>query len=567
MLTKRSSERDRNKANFETLTHKLASFASSSSNKTETQCQAKSRDICSFSLSTAISSYCRHSKHTVNSYGLAERQAMYSQYQYYQQQQQQQQATTTHASSSQSYGGTNNYTSYQSTQPASTRTSNPVEHFTKAYHGWQAHGNECEAQLRMIPDSDVQGRQEVQRRVDWAKFYADQSSRAAHHFYSNPNTPAPFDLPPDPPQTNTTVKPIHSIQQPTRPTNASLQPQDDAHTPGTLTKYVKNCLNRCSTQEQKKAVQAQIEKKIAAAIQKGDLHSQNWDLVPLIPVPGAESTAIPNQTNFSGFQIQHPKNMNQFRAHTNKLPQNDSYYGHSITSSPSMHPTTSASTSNTSYYGPAASGVSTFQSSNSSHTNPASSLQDASYSFTSQKRKANNDQLAVQSRKGKKSKQMKGFQASTRVLAKRANRFSGPGGISDASASNAAAASINGHEKYMGKGLIGGSNKELDEQDFERMTVKGTCTTLEKEYLRLTAPPRAELVRPQPILEKHLANLKSQYAEENRKEYLWFCSQLKAVRQDCTVQRIQDEFAVDVYETHARIALREGKIATPAYSG
>jgi hypothetical protein len=114
------------------------------------------------------------------------------------------------------------------------------------------------------------------------------------------------------------------------------------------------------------------------------------------------------------------------------------------------------------------------------------------------------------------------------------------------------------HDKSMGKRLIGGSSAVLDEEDFERMTVKGTCTTLEKEYLRLTAPPRPELVLPQNILEQHLESLKTYHSRPNWKEYLWFCSQLKAIRQDCTVQRLQNEFAVDVYETHARIALREG---------
>ena len=60
-------------------------------------------------------------------------------------------------------------------------------------------------------------------------------------------------------------------------------------------------------------------------------------------------------------------------------------------------------------------------------------------------------------------------------------------------------------------------------------------------------PPRAELVRPQPILQQHLQNLKSLRDNiSSGRDYLWFCSQLKAVRQDCTVQRIQNSFAVDV---------------------
>jgi hypothetical protein len=83
---------------------------------------------------------------------------------------------------------------------------------------------------------------------------------------------------------------------------------------------------------------------------------------------------------------------------------------------------------------------------------------------------------------------------------------------------------------------------------------------LEKEYLRLTAPPKSELVRPQGILEQHLQNLQLEWSEPQHRDYVWFCSQLKAIRQDMTVQRIFNGFAVEVYEAHARIALEQGDL-------
>lgn len=110
----------------------------------------------------------------------------------------------------------------------------------------------------------------------------------------------------------------------------------------------------------------------------------------------------------------------------------------------------------------------------------------------------------------------------------------------------------------------------MTEFDYENMTVKGRCRTLDKEYLRLTAPPKAEHVRPEPILRKHLANIKKKWKEKSsgkkydkiapKIDYDWFCSQLKAIRQDLTVQRIFNAFAVDAYETHASIALEEGDL-------
>jgi len=161
-----------------------------------------------------------------------------------------------------------------------------------------------------------------------------------------------------------------------------------------------------------------------------------------------------------------------------------------------------------------------------------------------------------------------GFERSKTKLASRASRFA-------ATSSNPHIEYIQDADRYMGKSVIGGTlDKILTEEDYEKMTVKGHCEVLEKSYLRLTSPPRAALVRPQRILRRHLTNLKKKWLQYRTNLYItgnkhgcsddlsytWFCSQLKAIRQDLTVQRIFNAFAVDVYETHAKIALQENDL-------
>lgn len=72
-------------------------------------------------------------------------------------------------------------------------------------------------------------------------------------------------------------------------------------------------------------------------------------------------------------------------------------------------------------------------------------------------------------------------------------------------------------------------------------------------------PPDPASVRPQPILEQSLEKISAQWAKGGM-DYVHACSQLKAVRQDCVVQRIKNAFTVQVYEAHARIALQEGDL-------
>jgi hypothetical protein len=100
----------------------------------------------------------------------------------------------------------------------------------------------------------------------------------------------------------------------------------------------------------------------------------------------------------------------------------------------------------------------------------------------------------------------------------------------------------------------GASAKDEDEMSIG--PVVGTNMALEKSYFRLTAPPKAETVRPLPVLEKTLAMLTKKWRAE--KNYNYICNQFKSLRQDLTVQHIKNAFTVKVYEIHARISLEKG---------
>jgi hypothetical protein len=118
-----------------------------------------------------------------------------------------------------------------------------------------------------------------------------------------------------------------------------------------------------------------------------------------------------------------------------------------------------------------------------------------------------------------------------------------------------------GHGVHLGSVSTadGQNGRAVEDIDWDSLTIRGTCQEVEKRYLRLTSAPDPATVRPADVLRRALEMVKS-----TTKSYLFKCEQLKSIRQDLTVQRIRDEFTVEVYETHARMALEAGDL--PEYN-
>ncbi|CAK7901538.1 hypothetical protein CAAN1_06S04588 [[Candida] anglica] len=92
--------------------------------------------------------------------------------------------------------------------------------------------------------------------------------------------------------------------------------------------------------------------------------------------------------------------------------------------------------------------------------------------------------------------------------------------------------------------------------------VVGTCLDLEKHYLRLTSEPDPSRVRPLEILKASLIHIleKHEFSPEQYSYKSYLNNQFKSIRQDLTVQHIKNDFTIEVYEVHARVAIENNDL-------
>ncbi|KAF8819383.1 SAC3/GANP family protein, partial [Cardiosporidium cionae] len=90
------------------------------------------------------------------------------------------------------------------------------------------------------------------------------------------------------------------------------------------------------------------------------------------------------------------------------------------------------------------------------------------------------------------------------------------------------------------------------------LKVIGLNMELEKSFLRLTGLPDPANVRPESVLHNSLKYIQEKYLQNRNWHYIE--EQFRSIRQDLAVQSIKNEFTIEVYETNARLALKNNDL-------
>ncbi|XP_018336764.1 leukocyte receptor cluster member 8 homolog [Agrilus planipennis] len=389
--------------------------------------------------------------------------------------------------------------------------------------------------------------------------------------------PPPETMPPLPPAPPPDINipppplPAESPKPAVKPKpNAFNNPTDDW--PEDLKNYVNNCYNKCKTALDKDQVEIVLKGKITAAAASGELWVKDWSKEPLPSIHSERMNLTLNPKPVPGqlAQFQTPLKKKGLSATLGARLGNrtSTLRGRSRSSSRS-----SRSPSRSPYRRRSRSGsVSPRHRKSSSSSESDDNFKPLTKSLKNKGKgkladrlglknnKLHNKQMKKQKAKEKKnifSADFGGVEENSAVLQQRAARFSmqQSNKYTDdlLTLNNSVNDKRNSFISSFSSKIIEDTNGDFDWTEFH---IVGTCRDIEKSFLRLTKAPEACEVRPVEVLKLSLQNVKDKWIE--KQDYYFACDQLKSIRQDLTVQGVRDSFTVEVYETHARIALEKG---------
>ncbi|XP_059054115.1 leukocyte receptor cluster member 8 homolog [Achroia grisella] len=316
--------------------------------------------------------------------------------------------------------------------------------------------------------------------------------------------------------------------------------------PESLERYIKRCYEKCKTTIDRDQIDICLKGRITAAANKDEIWTRNWDAEP-IPSVHSERNSLsvkPVRGTLSLYQkaeIDPSKSKNSvnsrgFITHKSSPPKRRRHSRSKSRSPPRKRLSASSVSSD--------------------------EVDDKKISKTKTRQKIK-DRLSLDNKKQEKYNKsakkkpiyeqfiVEDVQGNAEKLQKRAERFGNSSNVP--SIASSIQAGSRKPEPSIKKPII-----QDTEGDYElnNVHIVGTCLDIEKSFLRLTKAPEACEVRPVSVLKTSLKNVKERWID--RQDYRYACDQLKSIRQDLTVQGIRDNFTVEVYETHARIALEKG---------
>ncbi|XP_072947452.1 leukocyte receptor cluster member 8 isoform X2 [Epargyreus clarus] len=360
-----------------------------------------------------------------------------------------------------------------------------------------------------------------------------------------PPSPMPEEAKNDDVKENALVPPVSDCS--TNFLNSTSICQTSAGTwPESLERYIKRCYEKCKTGFDRDQIDICLKGRITAAANKDEIWTRNWDEEPIPSVHSERNnlSVKPLRGTLSLYQ----KCENVADSSKSKSLSNRSYNGHKNSPQrrrrqPSRSPSRPRSPSKKRHSTSSASGEDCedkkgFKSKNKQKVKDRLSLdQKKPEKFLKNNKKKPYGHFNIEDVPGNAEK-----------LQKRAARFANVPSI---------ASSIQIHNDRIEPSQSSPVIQDFD-GDYEPNNehIVGTCPEIEKSFLRLTKAPEACEVRPASVLINSLRNVKERWIV--KQDYRYACDQLKSIRQDLTVQGIRDRFTVEVYETHARIALEKG---------